>query len=334
MRELKEESSGLPQPETSVKRQGPTESGVLKASDLAGKSVVSEGLMTGYRTVCPLVDGSRVAVSYLEVVRENGSSAERRWLSYDSLDQVEKDVIRVSAKNKEELFLRDQAGLPPFVGQVNLIGMKVISRMGDLLGEMDDYLFSRRSGLLLVILIRTGEDQLMIRWDDQFSIVGDIVISDMNKRLEPGEYERLTGEAAREPLAREADTAPETESPSRAGRSVLATQTERQEKGRQDREIKKAEKKEKVKKAQGPDRSMRTVGSGRSEKAEQREKEKSKKAGFGRPMGAPASLKKERPERPIAHKEDESETGPSGSGAETLLLSGSDRNLLKRYIDE
>jgi len=382
---------------------------VLKASDLAGKPMVSEAGQMGYRVTDLMVDRPRAAVSYLAVSRdEDPGGRERLKLPLDRLDRVETDLIRVRGIGGQPLFLAEDSPLPLSSGKVNLLGMKVISRTGNLLGTVDDFLFSRRSGLLLVVYVQMADERVLIRCDEGFSILEDIIISNLDKRLEAWEVERLL-EAAEEPPVSEPVSAPKpaaspktvkTDQAGKADRvktekAKRPEKTRKAEKEKKPEKIKRAEKEKKperikeVEKEKKPERIKEVEKEKKPEKIEKAEREKKpekirkvekekkpektkkpdKTKNRAQKADRPAKAKKadepkisdktvgsekskkvkekvrwprrsgEKPKKTPAGRiveKEEIEVNAQGTDLDldTLLLSSSARNLLKRYIDE
>lgn len=166
---------------------------MIRASRLKGIPVVSTmNGRTGLSAVAPLVDITKKAVSHIGIRTEGiESAAGFIQLPIDQVDRLDTEAVEVRDINGQNLLSAKEEDLPGTPEPVNLIGMNVISRMGNLKGVVQDYLFSQHSGKLMIVCVLTEGEEALIHCDDEFTIVQDVVISDLTKRLDPKEMEML-----------------------------------------------------------------------------------------------------------------------------------------------
>lgn len=166
---------------------------MIRASRLKGIPVVSTmNGRTGLSAVAPLVDITKKAVSHIGIRTEGiEGTAGFIQLPIDQVDRLDTEAVEVRDINGQNLLSAKEESLPGSAKPVNLIGMNVISRMGNLKGVVQDYLFSQHSGKLMIVCVLTEGEEALIHCDDEFTIVQDVVISDLTKRLDPKEMEML-----------------------------------------------------------------------------------------------------------------------------------------------
>lgn len=166
---------------------------MLKASDLKGLPIVSDvGGQTGYRAVNPMLDIHRMAVTHILIrADKNGQASPAYKLPLALVGRVDSKAIRVADFNIGSLSQAGDGQASKSTDSVNLLEMKVISRKGNFLGMVYDYYFDKPSGqLILFSLLREGEE-VFIPCDEDFKAGEEVIISDLSKRIEALEGDKL-----------------------------------------------------------------------------------------------------------------------------------------------